>query len=319
MPAADLASVLREIVAGARDPRLLASDGLIDEFAKLSGDQKMDGMLLSRSSRAFSEVIVERGRILAAVGRAYEAIRRSVGLETYDYFELWNSHIPLAQYLSEVRHGRRLAECFTVAITGGPGAGKTTLGIILEVIFAKGMRLQPVRISSDDFYLSREARLKRGYLWRGPETLDVGLAKQVLSDVKAGKSLIDVPRFDLGSDQRSHIERVAGPFSLCLLEGWMVGKLMSDCFGSIRAVADYVIFVEADIEFLRAARFRKEAAVRLSTGGTKGLSDQQMSLFWSETIRPGIDRFTLPYRDEADLVIRVDAGHQFVDIDKRHP
>ena len=121
---------------------------------------------------------------------------------------------------------RRVA---TVGIGGGQGAGKSTLArLITEAGTAFGIRIEV--LSLDDFYLSKEERLRLGQdihpllATRGPPgTHAVGLLRDAMAALRQPGVVVDLPRFDKGTDTRSGVARIAGGVDTVVLEGWCVG------------------------------------------------------------------------------------------------
>lgn len=135
-----------------------------------------------------------------------------------DYRELaallaceWVSHVP---------------KC--VGLAGGQGAGKSTLGRLIESACAS-VGIRACVLSLDDFYLPRPhrkalaARVHPLLETRGPPgTHEILRCREAMA--RLGKSgEIELPIFDKGLDDRSGTRRVRGPFDLVLLEGWCVG------------------------------------------------------------------------------------------------
>jgi D-glycerate 3-kinase len=135
-----------------------------------------------------------------------------------DYRELaallaceWASHVP---------------KC--VGLAGGQGAGKSTLGRLIESACAS-VGIRACVLSLDDFYLPRPqrkalaARVHPLLETRGPPgTHDILRCREAIA--RLGRSgEIELPIFDKGLDDRSGTRQVRGPFDLVLLEGWCVG------------------------------------------------------------------------------------------------
>lgn len=112
-------------------------------------------------------------------------------------------------------------------LSGGQGAGKSTLAALLESAFAfHDVRMQT--LSLDDFYLTLNERkdLARRvhplFETRGaPGTHDVEMCSRTI-DALVGGGTGERPVFDKGLDDRVGSETV-GPADLVLLEGWCVG------------------------------------------------------------------------------------------------
>ncbi|NND44587.1 MAG: kinase [Xanthomonadales bacterium] len=121
----------------------------------------------------------------------------------------------------------------TIAISGPPGTGKSTLaGACASGLQATGAT--PVVLSLDDYYLSRAVREKRAReihplaARRGPPgTHDIQLLLKHLDAIRSGTPrLIRIPHFDKSRDDRSDHDReleIAGPPSHILFEGWLLG------------------------------------------------------------------------------------------------
>ena len=117
--------------------------------------------------------------------------------------------------------------CF-VGLGGGQGAGKSTLGRLLESASSKiGIRV--CVLSLDDFYLplsERRELAKRVHPLldtRGPPgTHEIARCRDVMLELRQDRE-VEIPVFDKGLDDRVGIRRVHGPFDIALLEGWCVG------------------------------------------------------------------------------------------------
>ncbi|TNF89667.1 MAG: kinase [Gammaproteobacteria bacterium] len=120
-------------------------------------------------------------------------------------------------------------EVRVLGISGGQGAGKSTLASLL-VMATEALGRRAISVSLDDFYLSRAERqaLARDVhpllATRGvPGTHDVALACQTLDSLLAAGDC-QVPAFDKSVDDRAALGRtVSGPFDLVVFEGWCVG------------------------------------------------------------------------------------------------
>ncbi|MYF11143.1 MAG: kinase [Gammaproteobacteria bacterium] len=117
-----------------------------------------------------------------------------------------------------------------VGLSGGQGAGKTTLAALIAQAAALAGRTAAV-CSLDDFYLAKGARLQLArtvhplLATRGPPgTHDLALALAVLDDVLAGRST-RLPRFDKGRDEPCPRSQwpVAESVDTLIFEGWCLG------------------------------------------------------------------------------------------------
>jgi D-glycerate 3-kinase len=131
----------------------------------------------------------------------------------------------LAALLAE---GWRRSAPGVVGLSGGQGAGKSTLGRLLEQACAF-VGLRGAVVSLDDFYLTRAerralaGRVHRLLETRGvPGTHDVDLCAATLAALRA-PGRVRVPIFDKGVDDRDGWRVVRGPFDVVVFEGWCVG------------------------------------------------------------------------------------------------
>jgi D-glycerate 3-kinase len=115
-----------------------------------------------------------------------------------------------------------------VGLSGGQGAGKSTLGRLIESACAS-FEIRVCVLSLDDFYFSRNdrmalaARVHPLLETRGPPgTHDISRCREAMGRL-AQPGEIELPIFDKGLDEPIGTRRVRGPFDLVLLEGWCVG------------------------------------------------------------------------------------------------
>ncbi|MGE0624675.1 MAG: hypothetical protein AB7I04_03490 [Pseudomonadales bacterium] len=118
-----------------------------------------------------------------------------------------------------------------LGISGGQGAGKTTLSdLLVRALAACGRR--GVAMSLDDFYLTRAERQRLArtvhplLATRGvPGTHDVALALEILDGIREGRP-VPVPSFDKATDDRLPAERsrpIEPGVDVVIFEGWCVG------------------------------------------------------------------------------------------------
>ncbi len=136
---------------------------------------------------------------------------------------------PLAQRAARLRQVRR--RTIVMGLCGPQGSGKSTIAEVTKRLLAE-RRITAVVLSLDDFYLTRDARLRLArevhplLAVRGPPgTHDTALAGTVIDSLKA-KGRVTLPRFDKATDNRvprGQWDTVAGPVDVILFEGWCVG------------------------------------------------------------------------------------------------
>ncbi len=138
---------------------------------------------------------------------------------------------PLAARAQRRRIDRK--RCAVIGLCGAQGSGKTTVArYAARLLEGRGMRA--VALSLDDFYLTRDARLRLAkdihplLATRGPPgTHDVGMAGATIDALRT-KGKAALPRFDKATDNRTPRgtwETVASPVDVILLEGWCVGAV----------------------------------------------------------------------------------------------
>lgn len=119
--------------------------------------------------------------------------------------------------------------CRVLGISGGQGAGKSTLAALLvQAMMHLGRRA--ASLSLDDFYLTRSERVDLAHsihpllATRGvPGTHDVTMACAVIDQIRSGDTC-SVPAFDkVADDRRAEGRTLDGPIDLLIFEGWCVG------------------------------------------------------------------------------------------------
>jgi len=127
-------------------------------------------------------------------------------------------------------------QALVIGINGSQGSGKSTLADYLCTMLDERHKLRCVSLSLDDFYLTRQQRLKLAteihplLQTRGvPGTHDIPLALRTLHsliEATEESSEILIPRFDKSHDERrpaADCDSVKGPVDIILFEGWCVG------------------------------------------------------------------------------------------------
>lgn len=176
-----------------------------------------------------------------------------------------------------------------VAITGGSGAGKTTIAQAL----AKRLGAGAVVIAEDDYY--RCASVVRDFdaatfNFDAPDAKEHALLREHLLLAKSGAAF-DKPVYDLVTHRRQpNVERIAHA-DVLIVEG-----LHLLAAAALRDLFDVSVFVEAD-EALRLGR-RMIRDVE-----TRGRSPRAVMTQFFLNVRPMHEAHVSPQRARADLVI----------------
>ena len=123
-----------------------------------------------------------------------------------------------------------------IGLSGGQGAGKSTITDILKFILKKKFSLELCVFSIDDFYKTKKERKQMSedihplFLTRGvPGTHDVNLIEKTLSKLKKQKfKTVLIPKFDKSADDRfikSKWTKISKAPNIIIFEGWCVGAI----------------------------------------------------------------------------------------------
>lgn len=180
---------------------------------------------------------------------------------------------------------------FVIGVAGGSGSGKTTIcDAIIDQVGAAGVAL----IAHDAYYrhrpeLSYEERTKVNY--DHPDSLETELLLTHLDRLAAGET-IEQPLYDFSRHLRRPETVAVAPRPVTLIEG-----ILALVEPDLREAMDLRVFVdtEADLRVLR----RAERDMR-----ERGRSFESVVAQYHATVRPMHERFVVPSREHADLIIR---------------
>ncbi len=121
-----------------------------------------------------------------------------------------------------------------IGLSGGQGAGKSTITGILKLILKKEYGLNLCVLSIDDFYKTKEERVKMSknkhplFLTRGvPGTHDINLLNKTIKKLKLKKfKTVSIPKFDKSLDDRlkkNRWEKIKTKPNIIIFEGWCIG------------------------------------------------------------------------------------------------
>ncbi len=141
-------------------------------------------------------------------------------------------YLPLSEWIySNYKKDKKIK---IIGLSGGQGAGKSTITQILKFILKRKYGLELCVFSIDDFYKTRAERIKMSksvhplFLTRGvPGTHDISLINKIFKKLKKKpfKPVI-IPKFDKSIDDRikksKWIKIIKQP-NVIIFEGWCVG------------------------------------------------------------------------------------------------
>ena len=146
--------------------------------------------------------------------------------------QLKNFYLPICEkiYLDY----KRKKKIKVIGLTGGQGAGKSTITQIIKLILETKYNLSVVYFSIDDFYKTSLERKKLSkkvhklFKTRGvPGTHDTGLIKKTFLNLHKKKfKPFNIPRFDKSRDDRfikAKWQKVYKQPHIIIFEGWCVG------------------------------------------------------------------------------------------------
>jgi uridine kinase len=128
------------------------------------------------------------------------------------------------------------------------------------------------------------------YNFDHPDALDWKLLHQQLLGLAYGEP-IEEPVYSFATHSRLPEKKHIEATELVIVEGLFV--LYWD---ALRAMLDLKVFVEASDETCFARRLRRDVAER-------GRTPESVRAQYAATVRPGCERFVLPAREHADLIV----------------
>ncbi len=272
--------------------------------------------ILNLDDLSAEEIIDQRSQLLRA---AYPEISRSPVIRNIQLDPpslllpiLWHYWLPLAQRIA--RQQTQIGRCLIQGLLGGQGTGKTTLGLILNILL-RHLGKTFLSISLDDLYKTYADRQKLrdrrpDLIWRGPpSTHDIDLGVQVLQQLRDRCSVVKIPRFDKslhnGAGDRTEPE-ISQSADIILFEGWFVGMrpLPPSAFQNFippilsESDRDFALECNADLyeylplwayldsliviipeDYKYSLQWRLEAEHKLIASGKTGLSDDEITQF----------------------------------------
>ncbi|RPG94593.1 MAG: uridine kinase [Candidatus Pelagibacter sp. TMED286] len=141
-------------------------------------------------------------------------------------------YIPLSEMIKNEYLKKKKTKI--IGLTGGQGAGKSTISNILKIILKEAYELETVIFSIDDFYKTLRERKEMSknssalFLTRGvPGTHDTNMLYRCIQNLKSSKfKKFAIPKFDKSIDDRTSKKRwftVKKKPNVVIFEGWCVG------------------------------------------------------------------------------------------------
>ena len=141
-------------------------------------------------------------------------------------------YLPLSEWIYSIYNKDRKTKI--IGLSGGQGAGKSTITGILKLILKKKYGLNLCVFSIDDFYKKKSDRLKMSkrthplFITRGvPGTHDITLINKTINKLKQKKfRTVLIPKFDKSKDdrfQKNKWQKIAVKPDIIIFEGWCVG------------------------------------------------------------------------------------------------
>ena len=141
-------------------------------------------------------------------------------------------YIPLSEWIYSIYKKDKKTKI--IGLSGGQGAGKSTITGVLKLILKKKYKLNLCVFSIDDFYKTKNERkimsknIHPLFLTRGvPGTHDLKLANKTLKNLKKKNfKTVLVPRFDKSIDdrfQKRKWQKIKTRPNIIIFEGWCLG------------------------------------------------------------------------------------------------
>ena len=146
--------------------------------------------------------------------------------------QLNNFYLPISKMIYQTYLKKKKTQI--IGLSGGQGAGKSTISNILKIILKEGLNLETVVFSIDDFYKTSEERkimskkISPLFMTRGvPGTHDTKMLLNCIKKLKNSKfKKIMVPKFNKATDDRASKSKwlkVNKKPNIVIFEGWCVG------------------------------------------------------------------------------------------------
>jgi uridine kinase len=176
-----------------------------------------------------------------------------------------------------------------IAITGGTGAGKSSLAEALAAVLGS----RATAICQDWYFLDRvesSADRRSPLNVHHPDCSDFAALSRDLAALRAGRSSV-APDYCFETKAYNPAGRTLLPRPIVIVEGELV---LHD--ENVRALVDHSVFLDAPADLRLVRRLRREAR----DGGHNAAS---VLAQYATTVRPLYDTFIEPQRSHADMVL----------------
>lgn len=231
------------------------------------------------------------------------------------------------EYKTELKLFTKKKAPFLIGFNGSVSSGKSFIADKCATRL-KECGLSVAILSTDNFiYPNRELEAKKIMHRKGfPESYDIKRLLRTLDDIKAGKSVM-TPLYDQSiSDISAKKHKIKKNLDIVLIEGInilqpilskYVGLLLSDYL-------DYSIYIDAPERYLKQwfyKRLNKKRTRWKRQGIRQNLTRKNKQQFrkwamdiWKQTNKVNLDKYILPFKERANLIIFKNKNHKVKEI-----
>ncbi len=183
-----------------------------------------------------------------------------------------------------------IAKPYLIGIVGGSGSGKTSF---LRDLLARIPEKQCAVVSQDNYYrpIHEQERDANGQPnFDLPTSIHLDHFCDDLNKLMRGET---ITKFEYTYNHRERQGRLISvePAPIVILEGLFLFH-----FELIRATLDLRVFIDAHVEICKQRRVKRDGAER-------GYPPEHVEYQWTQHVLPAYERFILPYRDDAHIVV----------------